>query len=320
MRSVSLFATVVLCLPAAATGQTRESIVPAGTLLQCTLDEPRFSSRTAQVGDPVLCNIRSLVIFGQAMLPRGAYLSGRFEDYRDPGRFVGKGWLTLKQLSLPDTVLPVSAKLVAVHGYRVDREGKIIGRGHANRDTIEWLTPPLWPWKVVSLAARGPRPTLKGETQVTLRLMDDVALPIAATSRPPALLPAASRPVEWKLWPPAPSFPSSMDRPSPGKYSPMDALSPQTEGGGAFPKESASTLVADSHSAAERQPTRLTLIAVKGEMIYGVADYWVEDARLFYAFPSGIEGALHFGAVDWKKTLELNAERGIAVTLQSRSH
>src|SRR5258707_9733565 len=29
--------------------------VPAGTLLRCTLNEPDFSSKTAQVGEPVLC-------------------------------------------------------------------------------------------------------------------------------------------------------------------------------------------------------------------------------------------------------------------------
>ena len=28
------------------------TFVPAGTLLRCTLDEPNFSSRTAQIGDP----------------------------------------------------------------------------------------------------------------------------------------------------------------------------------------------------------------------------------------------------------------------------
>ena len=45
---------------------------------------------------------------------------------------------------------------------------------------IEWMIPPLWPWKVVSLPARGPRPTLKGEEALTLRLMEDVVLPRTA--------------------------------------------------------------------------------------------------------------------------------------------
>ncbi len=38
------------------------------------------------------------------------------------------------------------------------------------------MIPPLWPWKIITLPARGPRPTLKGESQLTLRLMDDVQM------------------------------------------------------------------------------------------------------------------------------------------------
>jgi hypothetical protein len=36
---------------------------PAGTLLQCTLNEPNFSSARADVGDPVLCHLRGLTEF-----------------------------------------------------------------------------------------------------------------------------------------------------------------------------------------------------------------------------------------------------------------
>lgn len=183
MRTV-YFLAVVLCLPATAASQTKESIVPAGTLLRCTVDEPKFSSQTAQAGDPVLCHVASLGMFGEPVFPRGAYLSGRLEGFRDPGHFYGKGWMKLEfdHISLPDTVLPVPVKLVGVRGYRVDREEKILGRGHAKRDAVEWLIPPLWPWKVLSLPARGPRPTLKGETQFTLRLMEDVAVPLDNTA------------------------------------------------------------------------------------------------------------------------------------------
>jgi len=40
--------------------------------------------------------------------------------------------------------------------------------------SFEWMIPPLWPWKVIMLPARGPRPTLKVTSVLTLRLMDDV--------------------------------------------------------------------------------------------------------------------------------------------------
>jgi len=84
MRRLSLLialVALVLCLPKVATAQTKESIVPAGTLLQCTLDEPKFSSATAQVGEPVVCHVSSLAMFGRPVFPRGAYLSGRLETF-----------------------------------------------------------------------------------------------------------------------------------------------------------------------------------------------------------------------------------------------
>ena len=52
-----------------------------------------------------------------------------------------------------------------------------MGHGHAKRDVIEWMIPPLWPWKVITLPARGPQPKLKTEQMVTLKVMQDVELP-----------------------------------------------------------------------------------------------------------------------------------------------
>ena len=51
-------------------------LIPAGTLLHCTMDEPNFSPKTAQVCDPVLCNLGPLGAFGHSVFPRGAELSG----------------------------------------------------------------------------------------------------------------------------------------------------------------------------------------------------------------------------------------------------
>jgi len=157
----------------------RDVVLPAGTLLQCTLNEPNFSSATADVGDPVLCHLRAQTEFGQQAFPRGSYLVGHLEAAKDPGHFFGKGYLKLQfdRIGLPSGDLPLEAKVIATRGYKVDKEGKIDGKGHVKRDIIEWMLPPLWPWKVIMLPARGPRPTLKGETALSLRLMDDVEIP-----------------------------------------------------------------------------------------------------------------------------------------------
>src|SRR3989475_4740561 len=182
---ISILGITVLGLTVGASA--RDVVLPAGTLLQCTLNEPNFSSATVDVGDPVLCHLRGITSFGQQAFPRGSYLVGHLESAKDPGHFWGKGSLKLQfdRIGLPSGDLPLEAKVIATRGYRVDREGKINGKGHPRRDVVEWLLPPLWPWKVIMLPARGPRPKLKGETVLSMRLMDDVQIPQVAQTYGP---------------------------------------------------------------------------------------------------------------------------------------
>lgn len=158
-----------------------EQLIPAGSLISCTVSEPKLSSKTADVGDPVLCRVSHVELYGRSTLPYGSYLVGRFEDYRDPGHLVGKGWMELKfdrMVVQPDTVIPVDAKVVYVKGYNVDKQGRILGKGHAVRDTLEWLVPVLWPIDLINLPRRGPRPVLKEETRLELKIMDDIGVPV----------------------------------------------------------------------------------------------------------------------------------------------
>jgi hypothetical protein len=71
----------------------------------------------------------------------------------------------------------MNARVVSVPGYNVDRQGRILGKGHAVRDTIEWSIPILWPIDLINLPRRGPRPALKEETRLTLKIMDDFGVP-----------------------------------------------------------------------------------------------------------------------------------------------
>src|SRR6266436_1260033 len=174
-----VFLAFTLSLLDSPTSRAQDTVVPAGTLLRCTMSEPEFSSATAQVGDPVLCHLAAVQVFGHNIFPRGAYMGGRLEAEKEPGHFIGKGYLKIvfDRIALPNTELPLDTKIVAARGYHVDKQGDIKGNGHAKRDVIEWLFPPLWPWKVIMLPARGPRPTRKGEQVLTLRLMEDVSVP-----------------------------------------------------------------------------------------------------------------------------------------------
>ncbi len=182
----STYALLCLLLAAPVTGYSAERIIPAGSLIQCTVSEPRINSKTTAIGDPVLCQVGMTERYGRSMMPYDSYLEGRFEDYKDPGHFVGKGWMELKfdrMIIEPDTVIPLDARVVDVPGYRVDEYGRILGKGHAVRDTVTWCIPILWPIDLINLPRRGPRPTLKEETRLTLKVMDDLAVP--DTEAPP---------------------------------------------------------------------------------------------------------------------------------------
>ena len=155
-----------------------ERLIPAGSLVSCTTGDARISSRTSAVGDPILCKVEHRR--GDLMLPYGSYLGGEFSEYKDPGHFVGKGYMLLSfdRVYVGDTVVPINAKVVDVPGYKIDARGRILGKGHALRDTIAWMIPVLWPIDLINLPRRGPRTTLKAETALTLRVMEDIEVPV----------------------------------------------------------------------------------------------------------------------------------------------
>jgi hypothetical protein len=278
----------------------QEILVPAGTLLHCTIDEPNFSSATADVGDPVLCHLNGVQEFGRVAFPRGSYLQGHLEADREPGHFVGKGYLRLEfdRIGLPNTDVPVPSKVVALRGYRVDREGDIVGKGHAKRDTAEWLFPPLWPWKALALPARGPRPALKGESQLTLRLMDDIVIPKSSMLEP-----------GWHYFGQPSSQSSREVNPSPSIEAQPAAqpVAPQP-----MPPTTAQPLRIQAPVNSVPQmtggQTRVMLIAVKSGETYSVARYQIHGPQLDYALANGTTGAIDVKNVDWLKSSQLNSE------------
>jgi hypothetical protein len=178
MKRTSLVILSLLLAPplfADAGGQ----LIPAGSLVSCSTGDGKISSQTTAIGDPVLCKVEHRR--GDFMLPYGSYLGGEFSEFKDPGHFVGKGWMELDfdRLYVGDTVIPINAKVVDAPGYKIDAQGRILGKGHAVRDTVTWMIPVLWPLDLINLPRRGPRPTLKAETALTLRLMEDIRVPSA---------------------------------------------------------------------------------------------------------------------------------------------
>lgn len=292
-------------------GVTARSVVlPAGTLLQCTLNEPNFSSKTAEVGDPVLCHLRGITEFGQQAFPRGSYLVGHLEASKDPGHFWGKGYLKLQfdRIGLPSGDMPLEAKVIATRGYKVDKEGKIDGKGHATRDVIEWMLPPLWPWKVIMLPARGPRPTLKGETVLSLRLMDDVEVPQVAQTFGPG----------WHF------FDRSQDRLSRDSYGsnfqpqpssrPADPSIPQASYASYVkPNVSSAAVNVGDFAGAPGMP----VFVLNTGAVLAVSGYGYSDRRISYSLVGGGSGVISADEIDWDTTTKVNNRRGVHLVLHS---
>jgi hypothetical protein len=314
MRRISAYLaiSVLSFLGVQASTKAQDILVPAGTLLHCTMDEPNFSSATADIGDPVICHLSALRQFGKTVFPRGSYLGGHLESAKEPGHFVGKGYLKIEfdRIGFPDSDIPVPSKMIAAKGYRVDKKGDIIGKGHATRDTVEWLLPPLWPWKLLTLPARGPRPALKGEEQITVRLMDDIDVP---------RLGASTRSYD------RPSSPSSYHSQSFRKPTAFESaetparvvsnIADSREAApGAAPAESDSAgpgvpaQTPRTSSVASGQPARVRLIALKSENVYAVTNYRINGGSLSYMLASGGTGSVDLTEVDWRATSRLNSE------------
>jgi hypothetical protein len=301
----------------------QDLLVPAGTLLQCTMEEPNFSSATASVGDPVLCHLRSFQEFGHTVFPRGSMLAGHLEADKDPGHFVGKGYLkiTFDRVIVPTGDVPLPAKVIAAKGYKVDKQGDIKGKGHATRDVVEWMIPPLWPWKVLTLPARGPRPALKGEEPLQLRLMDDIVVPrnMSASIMVPRNM-SASIVVPHNVsaaanHPDRPPYASS-NIPKPGAYTaaPEPGAVQQsglTERPVGVANENiipAAMTVNASAPVAASPTVRVTTLVLKSNQVLEVTKYRIDGSVVTYHELNGTIGAVDTDQIDWLRTTQMTAE------------
>jgi hypothetical protein len=298
LLAVSLFAFTL-------SASARDVVVPAGTLLQCTLSEPNLSSATVDVGDPVLCHLRGVTVFGQQAFPRGSYLVGHLESAKDPGHFWGKGSLKLQfdRIGVPSGDLPLEAKVISTRGYKVDKQGKINGKGHPKRDVVEWMLPPLWPWKVIMLPARGPRPALKGETVLSLRLMDDVQIPQLAQTNGPG----------WHFFDRFRNQSFSDSQASSAR--PQLAVRPAVDS--SVPQMSYATLVTREVPTNIQSAPGMPVFVLNSGAVLAVSGYGYSDSRITYSLVGGGNGVISTDDIDWTTTTKLNNQRGVRVSLHS---
>lgn len=307
MLRTLLFLAVSFSLASVSFAQVpRDEIIPAGTLLQCTISEPNFSSKTAAVGDPVLCHLKSLTAFGHSVFPRGAELSGHLQDCKNPGHFVGKGWIDLQfdRLILPaGEILPLSAKIISAPHLRPDKEGKMHGTGHPKRDAIEWMIPVLWPVKIITLPARGPYPKVKGESRVSLRLLEDVQIQLPQTS---ILVPARPRTDTG-------NYHDSSFRSFTGGSQNSQIQRPTTQ----------STIHITSsftHDTEDVAAHPITIIVLKDGTAYITRAYWVDGWRIHCIGENHEERLFALDRIDLSQTVRLNRERHVEFIIQSKDN
>ncbi len=280
----TLSALLALMALAPASGYAAEQLIPAGTLIQCTVTDPTISSKAIAVGDPVLCQISHFTLYGRPVLPYGSYLMGEFKEYKDPGHFVGKGWMDLEfdRIATPSGELPIEAKVVATPKYPVDRKGRIDGKGHPVRDAVEWSIPILWPIDVLNLPRRGPRPVLKAESLLTLKMMDTVLIP-DTTANP---------------------------------------YQPSTAGAGAGPTlrrrpTSGGGVPAATQVSAPVRP--LTILATYDGYTRLARRYWFQGGtRVVWVAQNGNAYSFPIEHLDLSKTIAMNQERGVNFVIRSR--
>jgi hypothetical protein len=274
-----------------------KDFIPAGTILHCTMDEPNFSPKTAMVGDPVLCHLGPLGSFGHSIFPRGAQLGGHLQDYKSPGHFVGKGWMAIEfdRLILPNAeVLPLAAKVISAPHLKTDAQGDIHGKGHPKRDAALWMVPLFWPVKVFTLPARGPYPALKGESRLSLRLMEDVEVPFATTHNYPV--------------PPWKDEQSSYNSNSSSIYRPASTTA------------SSAPIQRVNYGAAKSPDNgEVTVIALQAGGALLARRYWLQGTSIHCVSAAGAEQDVPLGMIDLAETVKLNQERNVEFVLDSKT-
>jgi len=184
----------------------------------------------------------------------------------------------------------------------VDAQGDIHGKGHPKRDVVEWMIPILWPIKLITLPMRGPYPALKGETRISLRLMEDVEVPF----------PVARSSVPMPPWAHPSSYPASSyyDAPRPRSQDPTLAVRAASYTQPVQPTAQVAVQPSSDH------PT--TVIALKTGTAFLARDYWVQGGQVQCVSQNGEQTTFPLEQVDLYESSRVNRERNVDFVLQSR--
>jgi hypothetical protein len=175
------------------------------------------------------------------------------------------------------------------------------------------MIPPLWPWKVIMLPARGPRPKLKGETVLSMRLMDDVDVPQVAQTYGPS----------WHFFgrPQSQSFrPSIYDDGKPQlmlRDASVTTRITDERTSQVVSQASYANLVSRNVTTASNVSPGMPIFVLNTGTVLSVSGYGYQDSRITYSLVGGGTGVISTDDVDWSTTTRVNAQRGVRVTLHN---
>ena len=171
------------------------------------------------------------------------------------------------------------------------------------------MVPVLWPIKIVTLPMRGPYPAFKGESRLTMRLMEDVDVPVPTAARasipaPPWARPASYTPEAYGLLRPA----SMVTR---------EPVEPPTAGQSAA--ETPTLTARPVEQAATADPgTRTALVVLHGGAAFLARQYWIQGGQMHCVSEDGEAKAFPLENVDLYQTVKVNRERNVEFSLRTK--
>ena len=205
MKSLLIW-TVILVSPAASTmagAAPCQASLPAGTIIRIFPDERLVAGRAF---GPVVFTVGSDVrLFPNrpAVIPRGSKVLGNVMESKQAGRLVGRAQtqIILTSILTADSCeYPIDAKTLEAGRYRANKDGVVVGRGHARRDLFELLFPPTTIYQLIRIPSRGPSLVLDAENPITIKLMEPLTAQSAVSQAEVApSLPVPSTPAQARV-------------------------------------------------------------------------------------------------------------------------
>src|SRR5947208_12785547 len=138
-----------------------------------------------------------------AIVPRGSKVLGNVMESKQAGRLVGRAQtqIVLTSILTADSCeYPIDAKTLEAGRYRANKDGVVVGRGHARRDLFELLFPPTTIYQLIRIPSRGPSLVLDAENPITIKLMEPLTAQSAVSQAEVApSLPVPSTPAQARV-------------------------------------------------------------------------------------------------------------------------